>query len=53
MEGMGGGKAKGAAKGVGKGAKKEYSWGFDKFVGFGGTKSGPIDGIMKILQMGT
>ncbi|KAH9206544.1 hypothetical protein DL95DRAFT_396835 [Leptodontidium sp. 2 PMI_412] len=33
-------------------AKKEWDWGMDQFVGFGGTKGGPLEGILKILQMG-
>ncbi|KAH6666967.1 hypothetical protein B0J14DRAFT_490215 [Halenospora varia] len=51
-EGMGGG-----GRGLGKSAKKEvkkpgsYGWGLDHFVGFGGTKQGPLDGIMKVLQL--
>ncbi|RDL36400.1 uncharacterized protein BP5553_05752 [Venustampulla echinocandica] len=53
LEGMGGGKAKGVEKKLAKGAKKEFGWGLDHFVGFGGTKSGPVDGIMKVLQMYT
>lgn len=31
--------------------KKVYGWGMDHFVGFGGSKGGPVDGMMKILQM--
>ncbi|KUJ17291.1 uncharacterized protein LY89DRAFT_684374 [Mollisia scopiformis] len=59
MEGMGGGKAPGSgdesgrvAKGVEKEVKKEWGWGMDHFVGFGGTKKGPLDGIMKVALMG-
>ncbi|CZR56781.1 uncharacterized protein PAC_06670 [Phialocephala subalpina] len=44
-------------KEVEKGAEKleegkEWGYGLDHFVGFGGTKKGPLDGIMKILLMG-
>lgn len=52
IEGLGGG-----GRGLGKSAKKEvkklesYGWGLDHFVGFGGTKQGPLDGVMKILQL--
>jgi hypothetical protein len=31
--------------------RKVYGWGMDHFVGFGGSKGGPVDGMMKILQM--
>ncbi|CAG8978172.1 hypothetical protein HYALB_00011488 [Hymenoscyphus albidus] len=31
--------------------KEGWDWGLQHFVGFGGTKGGPLDGIMKILQM--
>ncbi|KAE8443649.1 hypothetical protein EG329_001507 [Mollisiaceae sp. DMI_Dod_QoI] len=51
MEGKGGGIAKGLEKEVEK-EKKEWGWGMDHFVGFGGTKAGPLDGIMKVLLMG-
>lgn len=60
IEGMGGGRpcvaeAEGRGKGlkgVEKEVKKEFGWGLDHFVGFGGTKDSPLDGIMKILIMG-
>ncbi|EPE24871.1 hypothetical protein GLAREA_11452 [Glarea lozoyensis ATCC 20868] len=49
-KGMGGGVP--GEKRVKKEAKKgEWGWGLDHFVGFGGTKGGPLDGIMKVLQM--
>ncbi|TVY44110.1 hypothetical protein LSUB1_G001901, partial [Lachnellula subtilissima] len=31
--------------------KKVYGWGLDHFVGFGGSKGGPMEGMLKILQM--
>ncbi|TVY33576.1 hypothetical protein LCER1_G008982, partial [Lachnellula cervina] len=31
--------------------KKVYGWGMDHFVGFGGSKGGPLEGMLKILQM--
>lgn len=43
---MGGGQTK---KGD---AKKEWGWGMDEFAGFGCSKGGPLEGILKILQMG-
>ncbi|KAK0130241.1 hypothetical protein ONS96_000764 [Cadophora gregata f. sp. sojae] len=33
-------------------AEKDWAWGMDQFVGFGGSKGGPLEGILKILQMG-
>ncbi|KAH7324106.1 hypothetical protein BKA65DRAFT_80403 [Rhexocercosporidium sp. MPI-PUGE-AT-0058] len=33
-------------------AKEEWDWGMDQFAGFGGSKGGPLEGILKILQMG-
>ncbi|KAL2062577.1 hypothetical protein VTL71DRAFT_5649 [Oculimacula yallundae] len=33
-------------------AKKEWGWGMDQFASFGGSKGGPLEGILKILQMG-
>ena len=35
----------------GKKEKKIYGWGMDHFVGFGGSKGGPVEGMLKILQM--
>lgn len=29
----------------------EWGWGLDEFKGFGGTKGGPFEGLMKIMQM--
>lgn len=46
--GMGGGKPGQKRKPV---LKKDWEWGLNHFVGFGGTKGGPLDGIMKVLQM--
>jgi hypothetical protein len=46
--GMGGGKPGQKRKPA---EKKEWGWGLDHFVGFGGTKGGPLDGAMKVLQM--
>jgi len=37
-------------KGV-RGSKDEYGFGLDKFVDFNGTKGGPVDGMLKVLQM--
>lgn len=31
--------------------KKGKGWGLDAFVDFNGSKGGPMDGILKILQM--
>lgn len=31
--------------------KRTYGWGMDKFTGFGGSKGGPVEGLMKIMQM--
>ena len=33
-------------------AEREWGWGMDQFVGFGGSKGGPLEGMLKILQMG-
>lgn len=33
-------------------AAGEWDWGMDQFAGFGGSKGGPLEGILKILQMG-
>ena len=30
---------------------KKWGWGLDDFVGFNGSKGGPLDGILKIVQM--
>ena len=46
--GMGGGKS-GHKRNPSE--KKEWDWGLNHFVGFGGTKGGPLDGIMKVLHM--
>jgi hypothetical protein len=51
-KGMGGGPGAAAAKAAEKKAeKKAWGYGLDHFVGFGGTKGGPLDGAMKVLQM--
>jgi len=39
---------------IGKGwntAEGKWQYGLDEFVGFGGSKAGPIDGAMKIIHM--
>jgi len=33
------------------GKKKGYGYGLDDFVDFNGSKGGPLDGILKTLQM--
>jgi len=42
---------KGIGKGAGKEAERVWGWGLDEFKGFGGSKAGPLDGIIKIVQM--
>ncbi|CZT08597.1 uncharacterized protein RAG0_13602 [Rhynchosporium agropyri] len=32
--------------------QKQWDWGLDQFAGFGGSKGGPLEGMIKILQMG-
>jgi hypothetical protein len=62
MEGMGGGRtpgnwegkkeaAKDAAKDVENAAEKEWGYGLDEFKGFAGSKAGPVEGFMKVMQM--
>jgi hypothetical protein len=66
MEGMGGGKMPGnwageikdKAKDIAKEAKEEaeeeaaeWGYGLDHFDGFGGSKGGPVDGFLKVMQM--
>jgi hypothetical protein len=29
----------------------EWGYGMDDFIGFGGTKGGPIEGFLKVMQM--
>jgi len=36
-----------------KSGKKHWGYGLDSFVGFNGSKGGPLDGILKLLQMWT
>ncbi|KAH8591139.1 hypothetical protein B0O99DRAFT_690963 [Bisporella sp. PMI_857] len=48
QQGVGGGKEKGKGKDK-KG--REWGYGLEKFVSFNGTKGGPMDGVLKILQM--
>jgi hypothetical protein len=31
--------------------RKIWGWGLDEFVGFNGTKGGPLDGMLKVFQM--
>ncbi|KAG0646583.1 hypothetical protein D0Z07_7547 [Hyphodiscus hymeniophilus] len=35
----------------GVGGEGEWGWGLDEFKSFGGSKGGPLDGVMKIAQM--
>lgn len=66
MEGMGGGRTPGHWDGKSKDAKKEakteekevkeaaqeeWGYGIDDFKGFAGSKGGPVQGFMKIMQM--
>lgn len=36
-------------KGIGGG--EEWGWGMDDFKGFGGSKGGPFEGLLKVVQM--
>lgn len=47
-----GGNGMGSKRKGGEGVAKEWGWGMDEFVGFGGTKGGPLEGILKMMQMG-
>jgi hypothetical protein len=31
--------------------EEEEGWGFDAFKGFGGSKGGPFEGVLKIFQL--
>lgn len=34
-----------------KGLGGEWGWGMDDFKGFGGSKGGPLEGMLKVFQM--
>ena len=34
-----------------KRGKQVWGWGLDEFIGFNGSHGGPLDGILKALQM--
>jgi len=36
-----------------KAGKKNWGYGLDTLVGFNGSKGGPLDGVLKLLQMWT
>jgi hypothetical protein len=36
-----------------KAGKRSWGYGLDNFVGFNGSKGGPLDGVLKLLQMWT
>jgi hypothetical protein len=36
---------------VDKGIEGEMGWGLNEFKGFGGSKGGPFEGMLKIMQM--
>jgi hypothetical protein len=62
LEGMGGGKPPKTKKDEAKekegeenakeDANSEWGYGLDEFIGFAGTKAGPLEGFLKVMHLG-
>jgi hypothetical protein len=48
-----GGENTGTYRFIGKssGGERIWGWGLDEFVGFNGSRGGPLDGMLKVFQM--